>query len=57
MYFYADVKRSGKVMSRVGISGVAEEATARRQLATKARTWIDEFLSREQGSGALSQDA
>ena len=55
MYFFADVKRSGKVMSRVGVGGVAEEAAARRHLATKARAWIDEYLAREQQAGASSQ--
>jgi hypothetical protein len=55
MYFFADVKRAGKVMSRVGIGGVAEEATARRHLATKARSWIEEYLAREQQAGASSQ--
>jgi hypothetical protein len=55
IYFFADVKRSGKVMFRVGIGGVSEEARARKLLATKAREWIEEFLIREQQSGASSQ--
>jgi hypothetical protein len=56
-YFYADVKRSGKVMFRIGLGGVSEEAKARKLLAAKAREWIDEFLIREQQSGASSQDS
>ena len=55
VYYFADVKRSGKVMFRIGIGGVSEEATARKQLATKARAYIDEFLAREQQAGASSQ--
>jgi hypothetical protein len=55
VYFFADVKRAGKVMFRVGIGGVSEEAKARKLLATKAREWIEEFLIREQQSGASSQ--
>ncbi len=57
IYFFADVKRAGKVMFRVGVGGVSEEARARKLLATKARAWIDEFLIREQQSGASSQDS
>lgn len=57
IYFFADVKRAGKVMFRVGVGGVSEEARARKLLATKAREWIDEFLIREQQSGASSQDS
>ncbi|MBT2326902.1 hypothetical protein J7E62_31885 [Variovorax paradoxus] len=56
IYFFADVKRAGKVMFRVGIGGVSDEAKAKKLLATKAREWIDEFLIREQQSGASSQD-
>ena len=48
IYYFADVKRAGEVMSRIGLSGVTEEAEARRLLASKARAWIDEFLVREQ---------
>lgn len=55
MYFFADVKRAGKVMFRIGIGGVSEEAAARKQLATKARAYIEEFLIREQQAGASSQ--
>jgi hypothetical protein len=55
IYFFADVKRSGKVMFRIGVGGVSEEARARKLLAAKARAWIDEFLIREQQSGASSQ--
>jgi hypothetical protein len=54
-YFYADVMRAGKVMFRIGIGGVSEEAKARKQLAAKARQWIDEFLIREQQSGTSPQ--
>ncbi|CAN7608280.1 hypothetical protein LJR290_004554 [Variovorax sp. LjRoot290] len=54
-YFFADVKRAGKVMFRIGVGGVSEEAKARKLLAAKARAWIDEFLIREQQSGASSQ--
>jgi len=43
------------VMFRIGIGGVTEEAKARSMLAAKARAWIDEFLMREQQSGAASQ--
>jgi hypothetical protein len=53
--FFADVRRSGKVMFRIGIGGISEEAKARKMLAAKARAWIDEFLIREQRSGASSQ--
>ena len=55
-YFFADVKRAGKAMFRVGIGGVAEEEKAKKLLAAKAREWIGEFLIREQQSGASSQD-
>ncbi|CAN7503262.1 hypothetical protein LJR084_003588 [Variovorax sp. LjRoot84] len=55
IYFFADVKRAGEMMFRVGVGGVSEEAKARKLLATKAREWIDEFLIREQQSGASSQ--
>jgi hypothetical protein len=54
-YFFADVKRSGKVMFRLGIGGVSDEAEAARQLANKARVYIQEFLQREQQAGASSQ--
>jgi len=46
IYFFADVKQEGKVMARIGISGIATEAEARKLLASKARSWIYEFLSR-----------
>lgn len=55
IYFFADVMRSGRVMFRVGVGGVAEEVRARKLLATKARAWIEDFLIREQQSGASSQ--
>ena len=55
VYFSADVKRAGKVMFRIGLGGISEEATARKLLAAKARAWIDEFLIREQQSGAPFQ--
>jgi hypothetical protein len=55
IYFFADVKRAGKVMFRIGIGGVSEEAKARKQLAAKARQWIEEFLIREQQSGTSPQ--
>lgn len=54
-YFFADVKRAGRAMFRVGIAGVFEEAKARKLLASEARASIDEFLIREQQSGASSQ--
>ena len=46
--FFADVKRAEKVMFRIGMGGISEEAKARALLAAKARAWIDEFLSRGQ---------
>ena len=55
VYFFADVKRSGQVLFRIGVCGVSEEKTARKHLATKARACIQEFLIREQQSGASSQ--
>ncbi|MDR6538605.1 hypothetical protein [Variovorax soli] len=55
VYYFADVKRAGQVMFRIGLGGVTEEAKARSLLAAKARAWIDEFLIREQQSGASSQ--
>ena len=57
IYFFADVKRSGKVMFRLAVGGISDEANARKLLAVKARAWIDEFLIREQQSGASSQDS
>jgi hypothetical protein len=57
IYFFADVKRAEKVMFRVGVGGVSEETRARKLLATKARAWIEEFLIRQQQSGASSQDS
>ncbi|MGJ3704460.1 hypothetical protein [Variovorax sp. AFSI2.2] len=56
IYFFADVKRAGKVMFRVGVCGVPEEEKAKKLLAAKAREWIAEFLIREQQSGAASQN-
>jgi hypothetical protein len=54
-YFFADVKRSGKVMFRLGVGGVSDEAEAKKQLANKARAYIEEFLLRQQQAGASSQ--
>ncbi|WP_162588300.1 hypothetical protein [Variovorax sp. RA8] len=51
-YFFADVKRSGMLMFRIGVGGIADEAKARKLLAAKARASIDEFLIREQQYGA-----
>lgn len=53
--FFADVKRAGKVMFRIGMGGISDEAKARKLLAAKARAWIDEFLIKEQQSGVASQ--
>ncbi len=50
--FFADVKRSGMLMFRIGVGGIADEAKARKLLAAKARASIDEFLIREQQYGA-----
>lgn len=55
IYFFADVKRAGNVMFRIGMGGISEEAKARKLLAAKARAWIDEFLIKEQQAGASSQ--
>lgn len=54
-YFFADVKRSGELMFRLGIGGVSEEAKARKQLANRARAYVEEFLLREKQTGASSQ--
>ena len=55
LYYFADVKRAGRVMFRIGMGGISEEAKAKKLLAAKARAWIDEFLIREQQAGASSQ--
>jgi len=54
-YYYADVKRAGKVMFRIGLGGMSGGAQTRKVLATKARAWIADFLIREQQSGASPQ--
>jgi hypothetical protein len=55
-YLYADVRRGGQLMFRVGIGGIAEEAKARKLLANQARTYIDEYLNRESRLGLRPQD-
>lgn len=46
-YYFADVKRRGKHVCRLSLAGtVSSEDEARRLLATKARIWIHDYLSR-----------
>lgn len=45
-HFFADLKRNGAQVCRLGLSGVVTEQEAHRRLAVKARVWIDDYLSR-----------
>lgn len=47
VHYYADVQRDGAQICRIGYSGpAASEHEVQRRLATKARLWIDDYLSR-----------
>ncbi len=46
-YYVAEVRRAGELMCRVSVVGLPEEdAAARKVLASKARAWIDEYVTR-----------
>lgn len=44
--YFANIYCAGKQVCRLVITGGKSEEEARRQLAVKARQWIDEYLSR-----------